>query len=131
MWLVSQWVFYWQKFLMYLSINLMGNVLFFNISFKWHTSDWNLKKSKTIENVRNNKVKIERSLPSPEMKLLRYEYAPQNMGLWYADTLKPLLVLVIKTSRNAMELFCCLDKNNNIFQSTRFNHTMIFFKLTD
>ena len=25
----------------------------------------------------------------------------------------------------------CLDKNNNIFQTTRFNHTMIFFKLTD
>ena len=24
-----------------------------------------------------------------------------------------------------------LDKNNNIFQTTRFNHTMIFFKLTD
>ena len=25
----------------------------------------------------------------------------------------------------------CLDKNNNIFQTTRFSHTMIFFKLTD
>ena len=25
----------------------------------------------------------------------------------------------------------CLDKNYNIFQTTRFNHTMIFFKLTD
>ena len=24
-----------------------------------------------------------------------------------------------------------LDKNYNIFQTTRFNHTMIFFKLTD
>ena len=24
-----------------------------------------------------------------------------------------------------------LDKNNNIFQTTRFNHTMILFKLTD
>ena len=23
------------------------------------------------------------------------------------------------------------EKNNNIFQTTRFNHTMIFFKLTD
>ena len=25
----------------------------------------------------------------------------------------------------------CLDKNYNIFQMMRFNHTMIFFKLTD
>ena len=25
----------------------------------------------------------------------------------------------------------CLDKNYNIFQTTRFNHTMIFFKLND
>ena len=25
----------------------------------------------------------------------------------------------------------CLDKNYNIFQTTLFNHTMIFFKLTD
>ena len=25
----------------------------------------------------------------------------------------------------------CLEKNNNIFQTTRFNHTMIFFNLTD
>ena len=24
-----------------------------------------------------------------------------------------------------------MDKNYNIFQATRFNHTMIFFKLTD
>ena len=25
----------------------------------------------------------------------------------------------------------CLDKNHNIFQTTHFNHTMIFFKLID
>ena len=25
----------------------------------------------------------------------------------------------------------CFDKNHNIFQTTRFNHTMIFFKLID
>ena len=25
----------------------------------------------------------------------------------------------------------CLDKRYNVFQTTRFNHTMIFFKLTD
>ena len=29
-------------------------------------------------------------------------------------------------------VFCdCLDKNYNIFQKIRVNHTMIFFKLTD
>ena len=27
--------------------------------------------------------------------------------------------------------FDCMDKNYNIFQTTGFNHTMIFFKLTD
>ena len=42
------------KFLMKLSINLIGNAFFFNISFKWHTSGWNLEKSEAIENVRNN-----------------------------------------------------------------------------
>ena len=40
------------------TINLIGNAFFFNISFKWHTSKWNLEKSKTIENVWNNQVKI-------------------------------------------------------------------------
>ena len=25
----------------------------------------------------------------------------------------------------------CLEKNNNIFQTTHFNHTMTFFKITD
>ena len=28
-----------RKFLMQLSINLIGNAFFFNISFKWHTSE--------------------------------------------------------------------------------------------
>ena len=30
---------------------------------------------------------------------------------------------------NISEIQNCLEKNNNIFQTTRFNHTMIFFKL--
>ena len=32
---------------------------------------------------------------------------------------------------NSQLLSSCLDKNYNIFQTTRFKHTMIFFKLTD
>ena len=28
-----------------------------------------------------------------------------------------------------LDLSNCLEKNNNILQTTRFNHTMIFFKL--
>ena len=39
-----------------------------------------------------------------------------------------------KTEWDLLELFVkyyCLDKNYNIFQTTRFNHTMIFFKLID
>ena len=54
---------------MELSINLIGNAFFFNISLKWHTSERNLEKSKTTENVRNNKVNIKPTLYSSEMKL--------------------------------------------------------------
>ena len=37
----------------------------------------------------------------------------------------PLPVLTVIGNKN------CLDKNYNIFQTMRFNHTMIFFKLID
>ena len=40
------------------------------------------------------------------MKLLKFEYPPLNVGLWYTDVLKPLLLLVIKTSKKVMELLC-------------------------
>ena len=39
-----------------------------------------------------------------------------------------------KTEWDLLELlvkYYCLDKNYNIFQTMRFNHTMIFFKLID
>ena len=55
---MCQWVIYWKSFLMQLWIILKGNAFFFNISFKWRTSEWNLEKSEPIEKVRNNKVKI-------------------------------------------------------------------------
>ena len=42
---------------MQLSTSLMENAFFLKISFKWMTSVWNLEKSETIENVRNNMVK--------------------------------------------------------------------------
>ena len=70
-----------------------------------HFSEWNLEKSETIENVWNNKVKIKPSLYSSEMKLLKFEYTPLNVGLWYTDILKPFQVLVIKPSKKGMELF--------------------------
>ena len=38
-------------------------------------------KSKTIESVQNNKVKIKPTLFSSEMKLLKFEYKQQNVGL--------------------------------------------------
>ena len=88
-----------RNFLMQLYINLIGNAFLFDSSFKWHTSEWNPEKSETIENIQNNKVKIKPILYSSEMKLLKFEYTPLNVGLWYTDVLKPLLVLVIKTSR--------------------------------
>ena len=73
MWLVSQRVFYWENFwYKYLSI----------ISFIRHTSEWNLEKSETIENFQNNKVKIKQSLYCSEMRLLKFEYIPLNVGLW-------------------------------------------------
>ena len=69
---------------MRLSINLIGNAFFFNISFEWGTSKSNLEKFETIENVRNNKVKIKPTLYSSEMKLLKFEYTPLNV--WVYDT---------------------------------------------
>ena len=56
---VSLWL---RKFLMQLSINLIENSLSFNIFFKWYTSEWNLENSKTIKDLRNNKVKIKPTL---------------------------------------------------------------------
>ena len=44
---------------------------------------------------------------------------------YWTPTLEKLVKLIIVKDTT------CLDKNNNIFQTTRFNHTMIFFKLTD
>ena len=38
------------------------------------------EKSETIENVRNNKVKVKPTLYSLEMKLLKFEYIPLNVG---------------------------------------------------
>ena len=104
-----------RKFLMQLFINLIGNAFFFNIPFKWHTSEWNLEKSETKENVWNNKVKIKPTLYSPEMKLLKFEYTLLNVGLWYIDVLKPFLVLVIKTSKKGMELLCSFSQVNLMF----------------
>ena len=53
-----------RNFLVQLSISFIGNSLFLDIYFKWHTSEWNLKKSETIENVRNSKLKIKPTLYS-------------------------------------------------------------------
>ena len=63
-------------------------------------------KNETFKNVRNNKAKIKLALYYSEMKLLKFEYTPLNVGLWYTDVLKPLLVLVIETSIKGIELFC-------------------------
>ena len=52
-----------------------------------------------MENFQNNKVKIKPTLHSWEMKLLKFEYTSLNV-------LKPLLVLVIKTSKKDMEILC-------------------------
>ena len=38
-------------------------------------------KFKAIENVRNNKMKIKPTLYSSEIKLLKFEYTPLNVGL--------------------------------------------------
>ena len=59
---------------------MIGNAFVFNISFKWHTSERNLEKFKTIENVRNNKVKTKPTFYSSEMKLLKLEYTRLNVG---------------------------------------------------
>ena len=53
-----------RKSLVQLSINFIGNPFFLDIYFKWHTSEWNLKKSETIENLRSSKLKIKPTLYS-------------------------------------------------------------------
>ena len=88
-----------------LSTNLIGNAFFPNVSFNWHFSGWNPEKFKTSENFGNNKVKIKPALYSPEMKLLKLQYTPLNLGFWNTDALKPLLVLAIKTRRQLLLLF--------------------------
>ena len=93
----------------------MGNTFFLNIFFKWYTSEWNLEKHETIENVRNNKVKIKPTLYSSEIKLLKFEYTSLTVGLWYTDVLKPLPVLVIKASKKGMEWFCYFLSRLQIF----------------
>ena len=79
---VSLWL---RKFLMQLSINLIENALSFNIFFKWYTSKRNLENSKTIKDLRNNKVKIKPTLYSSKIKPLKFEYTQLNLGLWYRN----------------------------------------------
>ena len=110
------------KFMIQLSINLIENDFFFNISlFKWHTCEWNLWKSETIENFRNNKVKIKPTLYCSRMKLFKFEYNPLNVGLWYTNILKPLLVPVIKIYKKGKELLCTFSQVNLLFQCLEFN----------
>ena len=54
------------------------------------------------------------------MKLLKFEYTPLNMSLRYTDVLKPLLVLVIKTSIKGMELLCSFSQVNLMFLCLEF-----------
>ena len=96
---------------MQLSINLIGNVFFFNISFKRHTSDGNLEKSETIENVRKNIVNIKPTLYSLEMKLLKFEHTPLNV-VCDTDVLKLLPAKVIKTFKKDMELLRSFSQVN-------------------
>ena len=77
-------------------------------------------KFETIENVRKNKMKIKPTLYSSEIKLLKFEYTPLNVGLWYTDVLKPLLVLVIKTSKKCIELFCSFSQVKLMFLCLEF-----------
>ena len=79
-----------KKFLMQLSISFIENVLLFNISFKWNTSEWYIEKSERNKNVQKIKVKLKPFLCSSEMKLLKFKYTPLNVGLWNTDVLEPL-----------------------------------------
>ena len=72
-----------------------------NINYKWR----NIKGS-----YNNNKFKTSAPIWNEEFELPNGSYSVSNIQDYFEY---------------------CLDKNNNIFQTTRFNHTMIFFKLTD
>ena len=54
------------------------------------------------------------------MKLLKFAYTPLNAGFLYTDVLKRLLVLVIKTSKNGMELSCSFSQVNLMFLCLEF-----------
>ena len=62
-------------------------------------------------------------------QLSQHHHEEINRRLHYCLRLLYHQVLFCKVVEN--HGLNCLDKNNNIFQTTRFNHTMIFFKLTD
>ena len=47
------------------------------------------------------------------------------------DKIYEKLLCVIYKLFTSFVVFCCVDKNYNIFQITRFNHTMILYKLFD
>ena len=81
-----------RKLLMQLSVILIGNAFFFNISSKWHASKWNFEKSETIENVRKKKVKIKPTLYFSEIKLLKFEY--NN-------------ILIIHSGTTGLSIFTC------------------------
>ena len=52
----------------------------------------------------------------------------ENLTEVFNNVLNDLRKEITKQIQNEIK---SLEKNNNIFQTTRFNHTMIFFKLTD
>ena len=68
-----------KNILMHLSTKLVGIEFFFNTSFRWFTSSWNLGKSETIENIRKSNIEL---LNCKTIKLLKLEYTPLNVGLW-------------------------------------------------
>ena len=65
-------------------------------------------------------MKINPTLYSSEMKLLKFEYTLLNVGLKYTDVLKPLPVRVIKTSKKGMELLCSFSQVNLMFLCLEF-----------
>ena len=60
------------------------------------------------------------------MKLLKFEYTQLNVGLRYTDVLKTLLVLVIKTSKQGMELSCSCSQVNLMFLCLKFKRFLNF-----
>ena len=93
-------------------------------SYRSHPSKLKLKSNITMGNINNNTIFS--PVSNDEVRKLLQQLNPRK-GIG-DDKIPPAL---IKIAAETWSIPLSTVINNNIFQATRFNHAMIFFKLTD